>query len=126
MARAMEGSCGLKLGFFVVVIIGVVVVGMSGRVEGAISCSTVVTDVTPCLSYVTGSDAQPTQGCCSGIKSLNAAAATTDDRRSACNCIKSAASSSNADYDKVGKMPGLCGVKLGYTITPSLNCNTIP
>ncbi|XP_057815512.1 non-specific lipid-transfer protein [Cryptomeria japonica] len=126
MARAMEGSNVSKLVFLVVVIIGVVVVGMSGEVEGALSCSTVVSDLTPCLNYVAGSAAQPTQGCCNGVKALNAAAKTTADRRSACNCIKSTAASTKANYNKVGKLPGLCGVKLGYTITPSINCNTVP
>ncbi|KAH9317999.1 hypothetical protein KI387_019768, partial [Taxus chinensis] len=71
-------------------------------------------------------DAQPTQGCCNGVSSLVAAAQSTEDKRSACSCIKSLASSaSQASYDKAGKLPGLCGVNLGYTITPSIDCATI-
>ncbi|GLJ47353.1 hypothetical protein SUGI_0999530 [Cryptomeria japonica] len=53
-----------------------VVVGMSSKADGAISCSTVVSDLIPCLSYVSGSSAQPTKGCCNGIKTLNTAAKT--------------------------------------------------
>ncbi|GLJ47361.1 hypothetical protein SUGI_0999650 [Cryptomeria japonica] len=111
--------------YFLVAIISMVVVGMNGGAEGAISCSMVVSDVVPCLSYVSGSAAQPTQGCCNGIRSLNSGAKTTADRQAVCNCIKSAASSYQSNYARIGKLPAACGVNLGFAITPSLNCATI-
>ncbi|MCL7042806.1 hypothetical protein MKW94_017174 [Papaver nudicaule] len=57
--------------------------------EGAITCGTVVSKMTPCISYLTGGALPPS--CCAGFKSLVAAAKTTPDRQAACNCLKSAA-----------------------------------
>ncbi|GLJ47356.1 hypothetical protein SUGI_0999560 [Cryptomeria japonica] len=125
MAMAIEGSYRWKSVYFVAAIIGMVVVGMSSKADGAISCSTVVSDLIPCLSYVSGSSAKPTKGCCNGIKTLNTAAKTTDDRQAVCNCIKSVASSYSSYFDKASKLPGLCGVNLGFALTPSLDCSTV-
>ncbi|GLJ47344.1 hypothetical protein SUGI_0999420 [Cryptomeria japonica] len=124
MAMAMERSYKWKSIYFVVAIIGTVVVGMSSKADGAISCSTVVSDLIPCLSYISGSSAQPTNGCCNGIKTLNTTAKTTDDRQAVCNCIKSAVSSYSIYFDKASKLPGVCGVNLGFAWTPSLDCST--
>nr|WPO07349.1 LTP6 [Larix kaempferi] len=93
--------------------------------EAAISCSTVISDLVPCLSYVTGSGANPTAACCNGVKALNAAAKTTPDKQATCKCIKSAAASSNYNSGKAGKIPGLCGVNIGFSISASTNCNAI-
>lgn len=100
-------------------------VAMRMSAEAAISCSTVISDVVPCLSYVAGSAASPTAGCCNGVKALNAAAQTTPDRQAACKCIKSAAASYKYNSDKAGKIPGLCGVNIGFPISASTNCNAI-
>nr|ABK21290.1 unknown [Picea sitchensis]ABK26772.1 unknown [Picea sitchensis] len=93
--------------------------------EAAISCSTVISDLVPCLSYVAGSAANPTAACCNGVKALNAAAKTTPDRQAACKCIKSAAASYKYNSGKAGKIPGLCGVSVSFPISASVNCNAI-
>ncbi|GLJ47348.1 hypothetical protein SUGI_0999460 [Cryptomeria japonica] len=121
---AKEGSYKWKLVYFVVAIIGMVVVGMSSKADGAISCSTVVSDLILCLSYILGSSAQPTKGCCNGIKTHNTVAKTIDDRQAMCNCIKSAASSYNNYFDMASKLPDVCGVNLGFALTPLLDCST--
>nr|ABK22649.1 unknown [Picea sitchensis]ABK25515.1 unknown [Picea sitchensis]ACN40466.1 unknown [Picea sitchensis] len=93
--------------------------------EAAISCSTVIADLVPCLSYVTGSAASPPAACCNGVKTLNAAAQTTPDRQAACKCIKSAAASYHYNSAKADKIPALCGVNIGIPISPSTSCDTI-
>uniref|UniRef100_A0A0E0F1U9 Non-specific lipid-transfer protein n=1 Tax=Oryza meridionalis TaxID=40149 RepID=A0A0E0F1U9_9ORYZ len=58
----------------------------------AISCGQVNSAVSPCLSYARGGSG-PSAACCSGVRSLNSAATTTADRRTACNCLKNVAGS---------------------------------
>ncbi|KAL0388009.1 UNVERIFIED_CONTAM: Non-specific lipid-transfer protein 2 [Sesamum radiatum] len=55
--------------------------------EAAIGCGTVVSYMNACIPYVT--DKGPLGGCCGGVKGLYAAAKTTPDRQSVCNCLKS-------------------------------------
>jgi len=94
-----------------------------GIAEGAISCSTAISDLLPCLSFVTGDAANPTAACCKGVKSLNAAATSTADRQAVCRCIKSVAGSSNYDSSKAANIPSLCGVNVGFPIGTSINCD---
>ncbi|CAN1327449.1 Non-specific lipid-transfer protein [Linum perenne] len=106
----------------------VVMVATSQVASAAVSCGMVTSSVGPCISYVMG-NGPLTPGCCSGVKSLNAAAASTPDRQTACRCLKSttanfAAGASGINYGLAGGLPGKCGVNVGFPISPSVNCNT--
>ncbi|GLJ47364.1 hypothetical protein SUGI_0999680 [Cryptomeria japonica] len=97
-------------------------------VNGAneITCSTVSSDVIPCLSYVAGTAGQPSEGCCDGVRSLNAAAETTANRQTACGCIKSLAGFFRQfDWNKAAELSGICGVNLGFSINAAVNCSVI-
>ncbi|KAL0310072.1 UNVERIFIED_CONTAM: Non-specific lipid-transfer protein 2 [Sesamum radiatum] len=90
--------------------------------EAAISCGTVVSYVQSCLPYVTNKG--PLGSCCSGVKGLNAAAKTKEDRQSVCNCLKSLVGSySGINLGKVAGLPGVCGVSIPYKISPSTDCS---
>ncbi|KAH6770346.1 lipid transfer protein 1 [Perilla frutescens var. hirtella] len=92
--------------------------------EAAIGCGTVVSYLNPCLPYVTGKG--PIGGCCGGIKGLFSAAKTTADKQSVCNCLKSlAGSNSGINLGKAAGLPGQCGVKIPYKISPSTDCSTV-
>ncbi|KAL0450915.1 UNVERIFIED_CONTAM: Non-specific lipid-transfer protein 2 [Sesamum latifolium] len=92
--------------------------------EAAISCGTVVSYVQSCLPYVTNTG--PLGSCCSGVKGLNGAAKTKEDRQSVCNCLKSlAGSNSGIDLGKVAALPGICGVNIPYKISPSTDCSKV-
>ena len=92
--------------------------------EAAISCGKVATSVAPCIPYITGKGPGPTAGCCNGIKALNAAASTPADRKTACNCLKSAAGSiAGLNYGTAAGLPGKCGVRIPYAISPNTNCD---
>ncbi|CAI0476050.1 unnamed protein product [Linum tenue] len=91
--------------------------------EGALTCGQVGTGVASCLSYVMGKGPL-TPGCCSGIKSINAAARTTADRQQACRCLKDiAASAKSINFGLAAGIPGKCGVSVGFPINPSVDCN---
>ncbi|GMJ08542.1 lipid transfer protein 3 [Hibiscus trionum] len=117
----MACSMSLKLACVVVLCL---VVG-APLAQGAISCGQVTSSLAPCMPYLTsGGDVPP--GCCSGIKSLDAAAQTTPDRQAACNCLKSAAASMNGiNYSLASGLPGKCGVSIPYQISPSTDCKSV-
>ncbi|XP_039009422.1 non-specific lipid-transfer protein-like [Hibiscus syriacus] len=93
--------------------------------QGAISCGQVSSSLAPCIPYLTNGGEVP-PACCGGVKYLNAAAQTTPDRQSACNCLKSAAASVNGiNYSFASELPGKCGVSIPYHISPSTDCKSV-
>ncbi|KAM3346462.1 hypothetical protein ACQJBY_020811 [Aegilops geniculata] len=91
--------------------------------EAAISCGQVRSALSPCISYVRGNGANPTAACCSGVKRLAGAVQSTADKKTACNCIKSAAGGLNTG--KAADIPSKCSVSIPYAISPSVDCSTI-
>uniref|UniRef100_A0A7N0ZQW0 Non-specific lipid-transfer protein n=1 Tax=Kalanchoe fedtschenkoi TaxID=63787 RepID=A0A7N0ZQW0_KALFE len=109
-----------------VVLLALMVASAGTTTEAAVTCGTVASSINPCLDYLKGSVAAVPGACCSGIKSLNAAASTTPDRQTACECLKSAASSiSGINYGLAAGLPGKCGVSIPYKISPSTDCNQV-
>ncbi|KAK4406281.1 Non-specific lipid-transfer protein 1 [Sesamum angolense] len=108
-----------------VVLIAVVsIMSVVPKGEAAIGCGTVVSYLNPCLPYVTGNGALG--GCCNGIKSLYAAAKTTPDKQSVCNCLKSlAGSTSSVNLGKAAGLPSQCGLNIPYKISPSTDCSKV-
>ncbi|URD95562.1 Protease inhibitor/seed storage/LTP family [Musa troglodytarum] len=102
----------------------VVLLAAAPRGGEAITCSQVYGDLISCVGYLQGGPIK--QQCCSGIKSLLAAARTTQDRRTACGCIKTAAAGlSGIDYGRVSQLPGQCGISVSYKISPNVDCSKI-
>uniref|UniRef100_A0A0E0AAL5 Non-specific lipid-transfer protein n=1 Tax=Oryza glumipatula TaxID=40148 RepID=A0A0E0AAL5_9ORYZ len=86
----------------------------------SVSCSDVVADVTPCLGFLQGDDDHPSGECCDGLSGLVAAAATTEDRQAACECLKSAVSGqfTAVEAAPARDLPADCGLSLPYTFSP--------
>lgn len=103
-------------------LMGLVLLAPQG--EAAIACSSVYTSLYPCLSYVMG-NSPLNQGCCNGVRSLYGAAKTSGDRQSVCTCLKSLASNGGGtvNFNNAQNLPGQCGVKLPYKITPNIDCS---
>ncbi|XP_019446692.1 PREDICTED: non-specific lipid-transfer protein 1-like isoform X1 [Lupinus angustifolius] len=106
-----------------VVLICMVVVGAL-IAQATITCDQVVSGLAPCLTYLQSGGAVPVT-CCNGVKGLVALPKSTADKQTICNCLKSAASSTQFDPANAASLPGKCGVNLPYKITPSTDCNTI-
>ncbi|XP_057744558.1 non-specific lipid-transfer protein 1-like [Arachis stenosperma] len=91
----------------------------------AITCGQVVSALSPCIPYLRMGGA-PSAGCCNGVRTLNKAAATTADRKTACVCLKNAAGNIGGISPTYSQsLPGKCGVNLPYKFSTSTNCNTI-
>jgi len=88
----------------------------------ALSCSVVASNLAQCLTYLRNGGAVP-PACCKGVGTLNNAAKTTQDRRDACNCIKTtAAQLGGVNSNYAAALPGLCHVNIPYKISTSTNC----
>nr|GMD11789.1 non-specific lipid-transfer protein 1-like [Ipomoea batatas]GME08785.1 non-specific lipid-transfer protein 1-like [Ipomoea batatas] len=97
---------------------------MGGLHAQSMTCSTVATDLYPCLNYVKNGGAVP-MSCCDGIRSLYRAAVTTADRQTVCKCLKNVAGSiTGLKLDLAAGLPQKCGVSIPYNISPSINCAT--
>ncbi|XP_031094008.1 non-specific lipid-transfer protein 1-like [Ipomoea triloba] len=98
---------------------------LAPRGEAAITCDTVYSDLNACLNYVMFGGNVPS-GCCSGMKTLVAAAKTTADRQSACSCLKSIASNANASQlSRAAGLPAKCGVNIPFKIGPNIDCSKV-
>ncbi|KAI4333231.1 hypothetical protein L6164_018065 [Bauhinia variegata] len=89
----------------------------------AISCDDVLNYLKPCLPYLKGQAGKPGTVCCSGASSLKAAASTTEDKRAACDCIKTAAQSIQPNPQAAQSLPQNCGISFPYTISPNIDCS---
>nr|CAD1817471.1 unnamed protein product [Ananas comosus var. bracteatus] len=94
--------------------------------EAEVTCPEVYGVLMQCVPYLR-SGGTPAPQCCSGIQQLLAAASTTADRRTACQCLKTAAAGlSGLNLAYAVALPGKCGVSFPYKITPNIDCSTIP
>ena len=122
----MANSQILKVAFMAALIVSMLMVGRHiNSVDAKITCEQVTIWLTPCIGYGVLGGVVPAS-CCQGIKALNAASNTTEDRRAQCNCVKEgAAKIPGLDYDRVNKLPGICGSKCPYKLTHDLNCSKV-
>ncbi|KAI4323319.1 hypothetical protein L6164_022934 [Bauhinia variegata] len=93
--------------------------------EAAISCSDVIKDLKPCVTYLVSGSGKPPAACCSGAKALAAAATTTEDKKAACSCIKSTSQSLKIKSQLAQDLPRNCGINLPYSVSPNADCTKI-
>ncbi|XP_038883886.1 non-specific lipid-transfer protein 1-like [Benincasa hispida] len=123
MASNLIGN--VKLGLIITFLCTVI----GGRVmtEAVVTCNQVISNLNPCVQFVTGGGA-PSGNCCSGVRQLFALAQTTPDRQAVCRCLKSVVNGvrySGKNVANAAALPSKCGVQLPYAIDPNVDCNTI-
>ncbi|XP_027352511.1 non-specific lipid-transfer protein 1-like [Abrus precatorius] len=116
MARVLKMAC--------MVVMCMAVVGAPIMMVEAMTCSDVVQTLMPCLSYLT-QGGNPSQECCDGVRTLQANAATTSDRQTVCNCLKSNVNNFGVNANYAQALPAQCHVNIPYAISPSTNCDDI-
>lgn len=89
-------------------------------------CSTITALVSACSTFITYGSPDPYPGtpCCDAMASLNTLADTTENRRLVCRCLMGLITTYNPNATAIATLPGLCGVYLGFTIDPNIDCNT--
>lgn len=124
MAAAVTSSSAVAA---VVAVALLLLLPRGGRgAEGLIDCSTVLTLVSSCTEYITYGVPSPAAGtaCCNAVASLHTIANSADNRRSACSCLMAIITTYNPNATAVGRLPGLCGISLGFTVDPNTDCAT--
>ncbi|CAH9092493.1 unnamed protein product [Cuscuta epithymum] len=91
----------------------------------ALNCEQVETTISPCREYLRDGGATPPKECCDAVKSLVSIAPSQQDRQTACECLKAAASHSDIKVDLAAKLPTDCGVPATVPISPNINCQII-
>ncbi|KAK1413378.1 hypothetical protein QVD17_35150 [Tagetes erecta] len=119
----MKGSSKASL-LLLITILSLIVIFVPSS-DAVISCSTVIQDVVPCVGYLKSGSGLPPPACCSGAKALAAATSTTADKQAACSCLKSASRTVNPNPVLAKSLPGNCGIKLGFSISPNVDCTKI-
>ncbi|KAL2899880.1 IWF1': Non-specific lipid-transfer protein [Bienertia sinuspersici] len=115
----MASSAILKLLCAVLVCIMVAAL----QTEAAINCGLVSENLAPCVGFLENGQG-PTAACCNGVKTLKTLAATTQDRRTACRCMKSAATAfPSIDPKNTAALPSKCGVSLPGSVGPQTDCS---
>ncbi|KAL2337627.1 hypothetical protein Fmac_012073 [Flemingia macrophylla] len=101
----------------------VCMVMMGSHTAQAITCGQVQGNMAQCVAYLQNGGAVP-PNCCSGVRNIVNTARTTADRRTVCNCLKTAAASIHGlKPTNAQTLPGKCGVNIPYKISTSTNCN---
>ncbi|KAK1437173.1 hypothetical protein QVD17_02959 [Tagetes erecta] len=91
----------------------------------ALTCKDVTSKLTPCLKYLKDGG-KVSVGCCKGVKTLNAAAKTTADKKTACGCMKNAYKAiEGIKTENALVLPKKCGVNIPYKFSPSTDCSKI-
>ncbi|MED6197627.1 Non-specific lipid-transfer protein 8 [Stylosanthes scabra] len=108
------------------VVLMIVVASFTSYSEATISsCSDVIKNLRPCVSYLVSGSGKPPGTCCSGVKALAAMASTSADKKTACNCIKSTSKSLTINSQRAQALPGNCGVSLPISVSPNADCSKI-
>ncbi|KAM7258416.1 hypothetical protein ACFE04_014157 [Oxalis oulophora] len=105
-----------------VVVLAMMMVVTIKQSEAAVSCADVDSSVAPCVAYLTGG-ANPSAACCAGVTKITKIAQSIDDKRAACECLKTAAARiANINQDAASALPQKCGVPFNIPISKNTNC----
>ncbi|CAM8963675.1 unnamed protein product [Rhodiola kirilowii] len=115
-------ASAFRLLAIMVVVVVVVFLVAAPTAEAAITCTQVISDLRPCFSYLQSGSGKPPSACCAGASTLAEAAATSADRRAACECIKTASQALKPNPDLAADLPKNCGIDLPFAISATLDC----
>ncbi|KAK6936519.1 Bifunctional inhibitor/plant lipid transfer protein/seed storage helical domain [Dillenia turbinata] len=93
--------------------------------DAALACSDVIKYVKPCVNYLVKGSGLPPADCCSGASNLATAVANSADKKTACDCLKSAAKKMNPQEALAKALPSNCGITLPFTISADIDCTKI-
>ncbi|WJX82308.1 hypothetical protein P8452_65086 [Trifolium repens] len=96
--------------------------------NASLSCDEMIQTTALCIEYLMNPGPSVPEPCCNGIRTINEAAKTTDERRNGCKCFKPVVIAiAGINDDALASLPGKCGVPFPMiTVGRTLDCNTIP
>ncbi|XP_057435392.1 non-specific lipid-transfer protein 1-like [Lotus japonicus] len=94
--------------------------------DAALPCGQLTFTVAPCIGYLRNPTPTVPAACCNGIRDILRQAKTVPDRQGVCRCLKSTVYNlPGINLPALASVPGKCGAKLSYKISPSIDCNTV-
>lgn len=111
----------------IAIILVLIMCCMKDATHASIDCTTVLSLISGCSNFVEFGDPEPLLGtpCCDGVTNMyKVASDSIENRRSTCNCMMGFITMYNPNATAVARLPGLCGVSLGFTIDPATACDT--
>ncbi|KAK4418843.1 Non-specific lipid-transfer protein [Sesamum alatum] len=112
-----------RMTIVVFAMIMVLVIAVAPRAEG-LTCKDVVKSLLPCRTFLQQGGNIP-GSCCNGVRALNNAAKPGPQRKTACQCVKTAAKAYKVNPQYAARVPNLCNVNIGYAISYSTDCNKV-
>ncbi|KAI6692132.1 hypothetical protein NL676_019842 [Syzygium grande] len=113
---------------FAVLALSIALFLLSTRVpvsQSVISCSDVLKDLRPCVSYLKSGSGMPPPACCAGVSALANAATSSADKKAACACIKNAAQKMNPNQQLAQALPANCKITLPVAVSPNVDCSKV-
>ncbi|KAK1258209.1 hypothetical protein QJS04_geneDACA014829 [Acorus gramineus] len=113
-----------KRGVACVLLLVAVACAVIGPSLAQMSCSAVDSALSPCSQYVRGQANAPSAECCSGVRSVNQAASSTQARRDTCECLRQIVAQDSSLKDEAAQaLPGQCGVSVSIPISRNTDCS---
>ncbi|GAB2291088.1 hypothetical protein Dimus_025343 [Dionaea muscipula] len=115
----------VKLVVLAAVMAAALVLNMIPAATAAPSCSTVTSELTPCLRFITDADNTPSVPCCEGVRYVENEIHEIQDSVTICDCIKQAITNITfVDALRIPQLPPLCGVPIQLPpIDDQFNCS---
>lgn len=103
------------VGFYTLLLGMAIVCMMTFKTTGAMSCGDIDLNLSDCIWYLAGRHAAPSRACCNGVRHLEKLAASSSDRRVACDCLRERVQHLHGIRNSlVDSLPSKCGAKLPY------------
>ncbi|KAJ8753446.1 hypothetical protein K2173_019845 [Erythroxylum novogranatense] len=91
----------------------------------AMTCGQVDSSLIPCVSYLMRGG-EPASQCCDGVRNIKQMTQTTEDKRTACECLKQAVVRfPTISPEAAAQLPQKCAVDVGVSITKDVDCSKI-
>ncbi|KAJ7952142.1 Non-specific lipid-transfer protein [Quillaja saponaria] len=110
-----------------VLVLAIALMFMEYSAIGGPSCQTVISRLSPCISYLSKREAKPPNTCCDGVRYLSKFSNQKKDRQAMCECILQAVPSVGPiDFSLIPSLPNYCGASENLPpISSNLNCSRI-
>jgi hypothetical protein len=111
-------------GAIISMLVAVAMVQFMVKPGEAITCGDVNSDLSACVSYLTGKGGDfPPPQCCAGVNKLKESAVSIADKQAACECVKAAAARIPDMKDEAASsLPAKCKVQVDVPISKNFNC----
>ncbi|EPS73763.1 non-specific lipid-transfer protein [Genlisea aurea] len=109
---------------FIVLLFAAAILAATVPADGSLTCTQLLTIVSPCVRYVQTGGALP-YSCCDALRALNSASHTTPDLQIACGCLKELVPALRVNPDLINGLPGKCNIPFPYRYSSSLDCSKV-